>query len=88
MSSLASIFYIGIYQNFNHWKRYVVVGEIYTVTSTHACNSRLEFDRPSCRRFKQCLQEISRCSNFGFSENGVGFLPQLSPDKVRHVTPV
>lgn len=81
-------FKIGIYQNFwaleRHWKG----GTCIYCNMSRDCYSRLEFDRPSCRRFKQCLQEISRNSNFGFSENGVGFLPQVSPKKVHHVTPV
>lgn len=59
----------------------IVSDAVYNIVSAITIGERLEFDRPSCRRFKQCLQEISRCSNFGFSENGVGFLPQLSPDK-------
>ena len=43
---------------------------------------RLEFDRPSCRRFKQCLQDISRRSSLGVPDHGISFFPGKTSDKV------
>ena len=43
---------------------------------------RLEFNRPSCRRFKQCLQDISRRSSLGVPDHGISFFPGKTSNKV------
>lgn len=43
---------------------------------------RLEFDRPSCRRFKQCLQDISRRSSLSVPDHGISFFPGKTSNKV------
>ncbi|XP_048732392.2 cytochrome P450 2U1-like [Ostrea edulis] len=60
----------------------IVTEAVYNIVSAVTIGERLEFDRPSCRRFKECLQEISRCSNFVTPENGVSVLRFLSTKRI------
>ncbi|XP_062614444.1 cytochrome P450 2U1-like [Saccostrea cucullata] len=54
---------------------------VYNIVSAITIGERLEFDRPSCRRFKECLQEISKSGNFGIPESGLSLLQHLSSTK-------
>ncbi|XP_061172852.1 cytochrome P450 2U1-like [Saccostrea echinata] len=60
----------------------IITEAVYNIVSAITIGERLEFDRPSCRRFKECLQEISKSGNFGIPENGFSVLQLLSSNKV------
>lgn len=55
---------------------------------SHNYYSKLKFNKPSYQQFKQYLQKISKNNNFNFSKNNTNFLPQISPKKVHHITPI
>ncbi|XP_022328975.2 cytochrome P450 2J1-like [Crassostrea virginica] len=59
----------------------IVTDAVYNIVSAVTIGERLEFDRPSCRRFKQCLQDISRRSSLGVPDHGISFFPGKTSNK-------